>query len=100
MLFTEGIKTAPLADAVLAQTGIFETATTTICVTISGSLAFSARLEVVDGGSSVTFSQLIAVPASDTKQLAFDVDIIKNGFIRIVNQSLVLGISVQASIRA
>ena len=98
-LYTSGIQSAPLADAVLAQTALFEAATTTVCVTIAGSLSFSARLEVVDGSGSVTFSQLISVPSSDTKQLAFDIDIIKNGFIRIVNQVLVLGIVVQASIR-
>lgn len=98
--YTEGAKTAPAANTVLAQTPTQAESNYPINFVVSSSLGFVARLEVVNSSAAVVYSQLFGIPSLNTLQCDFPgLDCPADGFFRIVANSLVALVVVQASIK-
>lgn len=99
--YTEGPKAAPIAGTVLAITPVTVASTGSTSVIIAASMAFQARLEVLDASNNPTFSMVITLGMQDTKQLEFNgLDTNAGGVIRLVTVALVVGILVQGAINS
>lgn len=98
--FTEGPKNAPAADALLAlSNGSPFEIEQDMYIIIAASLACRVRFERLDAGSVVTYSQIIACPALDTKTIEMpSFKLLTDERVRIVNQAAIIGLAIQASL--
>lgn len=97
--YTEGPKTAPAANTVLAQTPPVAESSYTVQFVMSATLGFRARLDICDSTGAPVYSQVIAVPANETKMITFiAIDVPPDGFARLVVLAVVTLVQVQASI--